>query len=104
MHVHRVRPPCPADFRLLISNAKSFNEKSTDYWIQADELQFAVRRLRKEFCAVSRATVSGAAEAKTDGEGERMDSDGSDGEGSGAPRRKRTKGGARKGRRGDARS
>lgn len=37
-----------ADFRLLISNAKGFNEKTTHYWIQSDELQHLVRRLRKE--------------------------------------------------------
>ena len=99
-------PPSPrADFRLLISNAKTFNEKTTDYWVQADELQFAVRRLRKEFSsATNHVTIAGAVAAMSAGEGERMDSDGSDCEGSSTLRRKRGKGGARKGRRGGARS
>lgn len=102
---HESLPSPLADFRLLISNAKTFNEKTTDYWVQADELQFAVRRLRKEFSsATSHATVAGAVAAKSAGEGERIDSDGSDCEGSGMLRRKRGKGGARKGRRGVARS
>jgi hypothetical protein len=54
------------DFRLIIANAKVFNEESTHYWRQADELQAVVKRIRKAFVDVN---ASSAAAVTAVGEG-----------------------------------